>query len=79
MLFPKYIFFSVWLIILIMLFAITGQLYGSENFVTIDEKVLQQAEMQYGASARKRLLAWQELIRTYDTDILNTLKKVHYH
>jgi len=67
-----------WWIIPIMLLAITDQIDGSENFVTIDENVIQQAEKQYGASARKRLLAWQELMRTHDSDVLNTLKKVNH-
>ena len=40
---------------------------GREQLV-LPERTLEQAEKQYGPGARKRLLAWQELLRTDRAD-----------
>ena len=42
---------------------VAAPVYTGEQLV-LPERTLEQAEKQYGPGARKRLLAWQELLRT---------------
>jgi len=44
---------------------------------TLSDQTLQRAEAQYGSSARRRLLAWQELMRAQYSDDLAKLEKVN--
>lgn len=44
---------------------------------TLSNHTLQVAEARYGSSARKRLLAWQELMRSQYSDDLAKLEKVN--
>ena len=46
---------------------VAAPVYTGEQLV-LPERTLEQAEKQYGPGARKRLLAWQELLRTDRTD-----------
>jgi predicted transglutaminase-like cysteine proteinase len=50
--------------------------FAGDSFL-IKERTLRQAEDQYGISARKRLLAWQDLIRTQGGDDLLKLEEVN--
>jgi len=43
----------------------------------LNERALRRAETQYGPSARKRLLAWQELMRLPAGDDLDKLERVN--
>ena len=64
-------------ILLSVLFLVVHIVSASGNF-TLDASILNAAEKKYGADARKRLIAWQELIRedTSRTD-LEKLEKVN--
>ncbi|MDX9841640.1 MAG: transglutaminase-like cysteine peptidase [Desulfobulbus sp.] len=46
---------------------VAAPVYTGEQLV-LPERTLEQAEKQYGPGARKRLLAWQELLRSDRTD-----------
>ena len=46
---------------------VAAPVYTGEQLV-LPERTLEQAEKQYGPGARKRLLAWQELLRADRTD-----------
>ena len=46
---------------------VAAPVYTGEQLV-LPERTLEQAEKQYGPGARKRLLAWQELLRTDRAD-----------
>ena len=46
---------------------VAAPVYTGEQLV-LPERTLEQAEQQYGPGARKRLLAWQELLRTDRAD-----------
>lgn len=63
-------------IAVLLLIVLAGLVFAEESFVT-SERTLRQAEDQYGSSARKRLLAWQDLMRTPDGNDLLTLEKVN--
>lgn len=57
---------------------ITVPLFSAGEFdFAISDRTLQRAEEQYGVSARKRLLAWQDLMRLQDGDDLAKLNKVN--
>ncbi len=63
-----------WLVIFQLM--ITVPLFSAGEFdFTISDRTLHRAEEHYGASARKRLLAWQNLLRSRDDDDLTKLKK----
>lgn len=64
-----------WMALLLMMVTVIPVFTG-ESFV-ISEHTLRQAEEQYGSSARKRLLAWQALMRTQGGDDLAKLEKVN--
>ena len=64
-------------ITLILILVMTLPVFAKEPF-TINEQTLQRAEDRYGSSARKRLLAWQALMRTPYSDDLTTLEKVNH-
>lgn len=57
---------------------ITMPLLSAGEFdFTISDRTLHRAEEQYGSSARKRLLAWQDLMRLQDDDDLTKLNKTN--
>jgi len=64
-----------WIALLLVL-ATAIPVYTGEPFV-ITERTLRQAEEQYGSSARKRLLAWQDIMRSQYNDDLTKLEKVN--
>lgn len=66
---------SCWLS-LIILFVTVLPVFTGESFV-INERTLKKAEDQYGPSARKRLLDWQDLIKTENGNNLEKLEKVN--
>lgn len=71
-------FIICWLVP-VMLIATTDPFNSSsDDFLTVGEGLLRHVEKQYGLSARKRLLAWQDLMRTRDNDIMKMLNKVNY-
>lgn len=63
-------------IALILVLATVVPVYTGEPFV-ITERTLRHAEEQYGSSARKRLLAWQDIMRSPYNDDLAKLEKVN--
>jgi predicted transglutaminase-like cysteine proteinase len=50
--------------------------FAGDSFV-ISERTLRRAEDQYGSSARKRLLAWQDLMRTEGANDLIKLEQAN--
>jgi predicted transglutaminase-like cysteine proteinase len=66
---------SCWLPLIILLLTVLPVFTG-ESFI-ISEQTLERAEGQYGPGARKRLLDWQHLIQTEDSNNLEKLEKVN--
>ncbi|MBV5318236.1 MAG: transglutaminase-like cysteine peptidase [Desulfobulbaceae bacterium] len=64
-----------WIALLLVMVTVVPVFTG-ESFV-ISERSLRQAEEQYGSSARKRLLAWQDLMRMQGGNDLAKLEKVN--
>ncbi|MGB3224012.1 MAG: transglutaminase-like cysteine peptidase [Desulforhopalus sp.] len=57
---------------------ITVPLFSAGEFdFAVTDRTLHRAEKHYGVSARKRLLAWQDLMRLQEDDDLVKLKKVN--
>lgn len=50
----------------------------AESDFTISDQTLHWAEEHYGASARKRLLAWQDIMQSQDDDDLTKLKRINH-
>ncbi len=71
----RLLFPTRWIALLLVL-ATVIPVYTGEPFV-ITERTLRQAEEQYGSSARKRLLAWQDIMRSQYNDDLAKLEKVN--
>lgn len=70
----------VFLIICLALFhlTLTGiYISAGESDFTISDRTLGWAEEHYGVAARKRLLAWQDLMRSKDGEELTKLNKVN--
>lgn len=65
----------IWIAFLLLIVSVIPGFAG--NSFVISERTLRRAEDQYGASARKRLLAWQDLIRTQGGNDLLKLEKVN--
>jgi len=64
-----------WISLFLLLITAVPVLTG-ETFV-ISDRTLRLAEDKYGLSARKRLLAWQDLMRAQYSDDLTKLEKVN--
>ena len=64
--------------ILLLLFFLAGHIVSATGNFTLDSSILNAAEKKYGAGARRRLLAWQQIIRddTSRTE-LDKLEKVN--
>lgn len=63
-------------IVLILVLVTAVPIFARQPFALSDQ-TLQQAEAQYGSSARRRLLAWQELMRGQYGDDLVKLETVN--
>jgi len=64
-----------WIVLFFLLVSVVP-ITAEESFV-ISESAIRRAEAQYGASARTRLLAWQDLMQNHDGDDLSKLKRVN--
>lgn len=64
--------------ILLLFFFLAGHIVSATGNFTLDSSILNAAEKKYGAGARRRLLAWQQIIRddTSRTD-LDKLERVN--
>jgi predicted transglutaminase-like cysteine proteinase len=65
-----------WLVLLLVLLIPAVPLF-SGNDVLLDEKTIVAMEQRYGPSARTRLLAWQELMRTTTGSHRDKLERVN--
>ncbi len=64
-----------WITLLLLIVTVVPVFTG-ESFV-ISERTLRRAEDQYGSAARRRLLAWQDLMQSQGGDDLTKLEKVN--
>lgn len=64
-----------WTVCLLLILAAAPVFTGETLLIT--ERILRRAEDQYGPSARRRLLAWQELMRSQEGDDLTKLTTVN--
>jgi len=64
-----------WIALLLVL--VTAVPLFSKQPFTLSDQTLQQAEARYGSSARRRLLAWQELMRAQYSDDRAKLDKTN--
>jgi len=64
-----------WVFLLLLIFAAAPVFTGESQLIT--ERMLRRAEDQYGPPARRRLLAWQELMRSQEGDDLTKLNTVN--
>lgn len=69
-------FLICWLAIFQLMIPVPLFSVGEFDF-TISDRTLRKAEEYYGVSARKRLLAWQDLMRLQDGDDLAKLNKIN--
>jgi predicted transglutaminase-like cysteine proteinase len=69
-------FLICWLAIFQIMITVPLVSAGEFNFA-VSDRMLHRAEEHYGFSARKRLLAWQDLMRLQDDDDLTKLDKIN--
>lgn len=66
---------TLWIAFLLLI-VLVAPVFAGDSFV-ISEHTLRGAEDQYGSSARKRLLAWQDFMRVPDENDLQKLERVN--